>query len=160
MHGDVFRPASSPLLFSALIGSGYQITVVSVCVILFAIIGDLYTERGSLLSTAIFVYAATAPVNGYFGGSLYARMGGKVWIRQMVLSAFLVPVGVCGTAFFINFIAMYYHASRAIPIGTMVSQVQNSSLRPNAMILMCGFQKLKLPSVMGRKFVFHYINII
>ena len=28
---------------------------------------------------------------------------------------------VCGTAFFINFIAMYYHASRAIPFGTMVS---------------------------------------
>ena len=30
-------------------------------------------ERGSMLSTAIFVYAATAPINGYFGGSLYAR---------------------------------------------------------------------------------------
>ena len=36
-----------------------------------------YFRRGSLLSTAIFVYAATSPVNGYFGGSLYARMGGK-----------------------------------------------------------------------------------
>lgn len=34
------------------------------------------SRRGSLLSTAIFVYAATSPVNGYFGGSLYARMGG------------------------------------------------------------------------------------
>ena len=121
VHGDVFRPASRPLLFSALVGSGYQITLVAVCVILFAIVGDLYTERGSLLSTAIFVYAATAPVNGYFGGSLYARMGGKIWIKQMVFSAFLVPTFVCGTAFFINFIAMYYHASRAIPIGTMVS---------------------------------------
>ena len=126
-------------------------------VILVAILGELYTERGSLLSTAIFVYAATAPVNGYFGGSLYARMGGKVWIRQMVLSAFLVPVGVCGTAFFINFIAMYYHASRAIPIGTMVSQVPNSSVCPDAMLLMCGFLKLKLRSLMGRKYVFHTI---
>ncbi len=27
---------------------------------------------------------------------------------------------VCGTAFMINFIAIYYHASRAIPFGTMV----------------------------------------
>jgi hypothetical protein len=35
-------------------------------------------RRGSLLSTAIFVYAATSPINGYCGGSLYARMGGKV----------------------------------------------------------------------------------
>jgi transmembrane 9 superfamily protein 3 len=49
------------------------------------------SRRGSLLSTAIFVYAATAPVNGYSGGSLYARMGGKNWIRQMVISAFLLP---------------------------------------------------------------------
>jgi transmembrane 9 superfamily protein 3 len=67
------------------------------------------------------MYAATSPVNGYFGGSLYARMGGKIWIRQMLLSAFMLPALVCGTAFFINFIAIYYHASRAIPFGTMVS---------------------------------------
>ena len=93
-----------------------------------------------MLSTAIFVYAATAPVNGYSGGSLYARMGGKMWIRQvntklincklksllksiffqMIISAFLLPVMVCSTAFFINFIAIYYHASRAIPFTTMV----------------------------------------
>ena len=108
-------------------------------------------RRGSLLSTAIFVYAATSPVNGYFGGGLYSRMGGKLWIRQvhivlgniyyvpynmhcpknenindyfhvfqMLTAAFLLPLLVCGTAFFINFIAMGYHASRAIPFGTMV----------------------------------------
>ncbi|KAK3089485.1 hypothetical protein FSP39_003986 [Pinctada imbricata] len=121
VHGDVFRPASNPMLFSALIGTGYHISVVTLCVIVFAILGDLYTERGSLLSTAIFVFAATSPVNGYFGGSLYARMGGKVWIKQMLLSAFMLPAMVCGTAFFINFIAIYYHASRAIPFGTMVA---------------------------------------
>jgi len=34
-------------------------------------------RRGSLLSTAIFLYAATTPINGYFGGSLYAKMGGS-----------------------------------------------------------------------------------
>lgn len=38
----------------------------------------------------------------------------------MFIGAFLIPAMVCGTAFFINFIAMYYHASRAIPFGTMV----------------------------------------
>ncbi|KAK2185289.1 hypothetical protein NP493_241g06067 [Ridgeia piscesae] len=121
VHGDVFRPTTNPMLFSAIIGTGYQVVTVSVCVIVFAIVGELYTERGSLLSTAIFMYAATAPVNGYFGGSLYARMGGKVWIKQMMISAFLLPVLICGTAFFINFIAIYYHASRAIPFGTMVA---------------------------------------
>jgi len=121
VHGDVFRPAASPLLFSALVGVGSQLAVVVLFVILFAILGELYTERGSLLSTSIFMFAVTAPVNGYFGGSLYARMGGRSWIRQMFCSAFLLPLVVCGTAFFINFIAIYYHASRAIPFGTMVA---------------------------------------
>lgn len=46
---------------------------------------------------------------------------GRRWIKQMFIGAFLIPAMVCGTAFFINFIAMYYHASRAIPFGTMVS---------------------------------------
>jgi len=121
VHGDVFRPASNCLIFSAFVGTGYQICSVVFIVICFAIVGDLYTERGSLLSTAIFVYAATSPVNGYFGGGLYSRMGGKLWIRQMLIAAFLVPTMVCTTAFFINFIAMGYHASRAIPFGTMVA---------------------------------------
>ncbi|XP_037084111.1 transmembrane 9 superfamily member 3-like [Pollicipes pollicipes] len=121
VHGDVFRPASHPIIFSALIGTGCQVAAVVLLVVLIAIIGELYTERGSLLSTAIFVYAATSPVNGYFGGGLYARMGGKIWIRQMAVSAALLPALVCGTAFLINFIALYYHASRAIPFVTMLA---------------------------------------
>ena len=39
----------------------------------------------------------------------------------MLASAFLLPSLVCGTAFLINFVAIYYHASRAIPFGTMVA---------------------------------------
>ena len=44
VHGDVFRPATHPMMFAALVGTGYQIGVVSLCVILFAIVGELYTE--------------------------------------------------------------------------------------------------------------------
>ena len=36
-----------------------------------------------MLSTAIFVYAATSPVNGYFGGSLYARQGGNLGVSTL-----------------------------------------------------------------------------
>lgn len=121
VHGDVFRTPPDTLLFCCLIGNGYHVTLVALCVILFAILGDLYTERGSLLSTTIFVYAVTTPVNGYFGSSLYAQMGGKKWIKQMMMSAFFIPTFICGTAFCINFIAIYYHASRAIPFGTMIA---------------------------------------
>ena len=46
---------------------------------------------------------------------------GKSWIRQMFVSAFLIPAYVSATAIGINFIAMYYHASRAIPFGSMMA---------------------------------------
>lgn len=146
VHGDVFRPPAYPMAFSILIGTGWHIGIVTFLVICFQIMGDLYTSRGivvhyilsrklyaaisklffsgSMLSTSIFAYAATAPVNGYFGGSLYAQTGGKRWIKQMFLSAFAFPTMVCGTAFFINFISIYYHASRAIQFTTMVALVQ------------------------------------
>ncbi|RDD41497.1 Transmembrane 9 superfamily member 3 [Trichoplax sp. H2] len=121
VHGDVFRPVSSLMLFSSIIGCGYQLILVAFCVIVVAIFGDLYTERGSLLSTTIFFYAVMSPINGYFGGSLYVRQGGKDWIKQMLLAAILFPFCVCGIAFMINFVAIYYHASRAIPFLTMVA---------------------------------------
>uniref|UniRef100_A0A8C1CMY0 Transmembrane 9 superfamily member n=1 Tax=Cyprinus carpio carpio TaxID=630221 RepID=A0A8C1CMY0_CYPCA len=92
VHGDVFRPSSHPLIFSSLVGSGCQIFSVSLIVIILAMIEDLYTERGSMLSTAIFVYAATSPVNGYFGGSLYAKQGGRRWINILhQLHRYLLP---------------------------------------------------------------------
>ena len=49
------------------------------------------------------------------------RMNGKTWTKQMIISAFFLLAIVCWTAFFINFILIYYHASRAIPLSTMVA---------------------------------------
>lgn len=120
IHTDVFRPPSYPLILSALVGTGYQVAVVSFIVIMSAIAGELYTERGSILETAIYSYALLSPINGYFGGALYAQLRGRNWIKQSLISAALLPSLVCGTAFLINFIAIYYHASRAIPFTTML----------------------------------------
>ena len=46
VHGDVFRSPAYPMVFSILIGTGYQIAVVTFAVIIFAIMGDLYIGRG------------------------------------------------------------------------------------------------------------------
>lgn len=121
IHTDVFRPPSYPLLFTALVGTGYHVLAVTFVVIIAAIIGELYTERGSILSTGIYAYALLSPINGFFGGGLYSRLRGRSWIKQSLVSAALLPSLVCGTVFLINFIAIYYHASRAIPFGTMIS---------------------------------------
>ncbi|CAF1245058.1 unnamed protein product [Adineta ricciae] len=121
VHGDVFRPPAHPILFASLIGSGYQIATVSTLCILTTIAFDLYTERGLLFSTAIFLYAASSVVNGYAGGSLYARMKGQLWIKQLLVGAFLVPAIICSVAFLVNFISIYYGSSRSIPFTVMLS---------------------------------------
>jgi len=46
----------------------------------FLLIVIVCNRRGSFLSTTIFVYALSSPINGYFGGSLYSRMGGMLYI--------------------------------------------------------------------------------
>jgi len=84
VHGDVFRSPSYPLLFCSLIGTGYHLLTVLFITIGLAIAAEFYTERGSLLSAIIFVYAVCTPVNGYFGGGMYSRVGGRNWIKQMV----------------------------------------------------------------------------
>jgi transmembrane 9 superfamily protein 3 len=121
VHGDVFRAPPFSTFLASLIGSGYQIASVVFIVVIFAIVGELYTERGSLLNTAIFMYAITSPINGFFGGGLYARLGGKLWIRQMAIGALLVPALISLTAFFINFIAIYYQTAKAIHFTSMVN---------------------------------------
>ena len=41
----------------------------------------------------------------------------------MLMSAFLLPSVVCLTAFFINFISIYYHAARSIPFTSMIAVI-------------------------------------
>lgn len=49
VHGDAFRPPSHPMLFATLVGCGFHIGAVSFFVIIFAIMGDLYTSRGKMV---------------------------------------------------------------------------------------------------------------
>jgi transmembrane 9 superfamily protein 3 len=56
VHGDVFRPASHATLFSALVGAGYQVTVVVLSVIIFAILGELYTEWVYIYCSNFLIY--------------------------------------------------------------------------------------------------------
>lgn len=123
IHGDVFRPATQRMFFCSLVGTGAQICATVAIVVLLVIMGHLYTEHGEMVTTGLFTYAVLSPVNGYIGGGLYSRMGGETWIKQMFTSAFLLPSMVASTALAVNFVAISYHASRAIPFTTMLALI-------------------------------------
>ncbi|KAF3556952.1 hypothetical protein F2Q69_00013372, partial [Brassica cretica] len=120
VHGDVFRPPSSLVLLSAVVGTGAQLALLVLLVILMAIIGTLYVGRGAIVTTFIVCYALTSFISGYVSGGMYSRSGGKHWIKCMILTASLFPFLCFGIGFVLNTVAIFYGSLAAIPFGTMV----------------------------------------
>jgi transmembrane 9 superfamily protein 3 len=120
VHGDVFRPPRHPELLSALVGTGVQLALLVVLVVLITIAGTLFEERGVILTMIILVYALTSVVGGYASGSHYSRSDGKFWIKTMLLTAAVYPLSCFGIGFVLNTIAIFQHSLAAVPFGTMV----------------------------------------
>lgn len=68
VHGDVFRRPAYLCLFSALVGTGMQLAVIVAAAGIFAILGEfhgeVYEERGELITTFIVCYALSSTVAG------------------------------------------------------------------------------------------------
>ncbi|KAL7200002.1 hypothetical protein ACSBR2_022165 [Camellia fascicularis] len=120
VHGDVFRPPRNLVILSAVVGTGAQLALLILLVILLAIVGMLYIGRGAIVTTFIVCYAFTSFISGYVSGGMYSRNGGKNWIKSMILTASLFPFMCFGIGFVLNTIAIFYGSLAAIPFGTMV----------------------------------------
>ncbi|XP_051149742.1 transmembrane 9 superfamily member 1-like [Andrographis paniculata] len=120
VHGDVFRPSQNLALLSAVVGTGAQLAMLVLLVIILAIVGTLYIGRGAIATTFIICYAFTSFIAGYVSGGMYSRNGGKKWIKSMILTASLFPFLCFGIGFILNTIAIFYGSLAAIPFGTMV----------------------------------------
>ncbi|ONK77456.1 uncharacterized protein A4U43_C02F6710 [Asparagus officinalis] len=120
VHGDVFRTPRNLVLLSAVVGTGAQLALLVLLVIVLAIVGMLYIGRGSIVTTFIVCYALTSFISGYVSGGLYSRNGGKSWIKSMILTASLFPFMCFGIGFALNTVAIFYGSLAAIPFGTMV----------------------------------------
>mmetsp|Transcript_10305 Transcript_10305/g.24091 ORF Transcript_10305/g.24091 Transcript_10305/m.24091 type:complete len:597 (+) Transcript_10305:111-1901(+) len=121
VHGDVFRFPAHKELFCAVLGNGVQLLCMTIGVLALACLG-IYSHynRGALLVAALLIFALTSGINGYVAGSMYAKLEGANWVWGLVLSylLFLGPFFVVGT--FLNFVAVGYNSSAALPFGTVV----------------------------------------
>jgi transmembrane 9 superfamily member 3 len=127
LHGDVFRAPPFLLLFTALIGTGAQLLVLSAFLMLIAIISSLYMKPGGVVSVGLTVYAFSSLANGYASGAFYHQFFyprvSKDWIRAMVMSSALLPTVIFVTVFFINALAVTYGTTYAIPFVTIVQVI-------------------------------------
>lgn len=76
IHGDVFRAPENLELFSAIIGTGWQLVWLILIVIIYAMLGPLlhgnmYEDRGEMISTFIICFSLSASIAGYVSGSFY-----------------------------------------------------------------------------------------
>lgn len=125
VHGDVFRRPDNLALFAALTGTGYQLAFLVATVVLVALMGSLYVDRGAITTVSIVAYALTSIVSGYMSGSYYRSHfypnKSPGWIKTMLLTAMLFPCTVFAVIFALNFVAISHGTVNAIPFGTMVS---------------------------------------
>uniref|UniRef100_A0A7S0N4S3 Transmembrane 9 superfamily member n=1 Tax=Cryptomonas curvata TaxID=233186 RepID=A0A7S0N4S3_9CRYP len=121
IHGDVFRYPNNKEVFCAILGNGAQLLCLCIGLLFLACLGVYsHYNRGAMFVAALLIFALTSGVNGYVTGSMYAKLEGGNWVWSLLLSYFLFlgPFFLMGT--FLNFVAVAYNSSTALPFGTVI----------------------------------------
>lgn len=136
VHGDVFRAPAYLPIFAAGLGIGWQIIVLTGCVILFALLGpihgDVYEERGEVMFAVLVFYCLSSIVSGYMSGSFFKRFystssssanktntsltsGGQAWQGVLLLTVALFPTVVVSILFALDIISISYGTINSLP---------------------------------------------
>eukprot|EP00168_Porphyra_purpurea_P013273 TRINITY_DN362_c0_g1_i8.p1 TRINITY_DN362_c0_g1~~TRINITY_DN362_c0_g1_i8.p1 ORF type:complete len:659 (+),score=233.66 TRINITY_DN362_c0_g1_i8:107-2083(+) len=100
VHGDVFRAPTRAAALAIAVGTGAQVTAVTVITLVFALLGLLSpANRGGLLSAMLLLWALTGAVPGFVSAVLYGRWGGMDR-KKVTLGAGMAYPGLVGTLFF------------------------------------------------------------
>ncbi len=131
VHGDVFRAPALLPVFAAVLGTGSQLIVLTLGVILFAVAGPIHGEvhedRGEMQHAIIYCYCFSSVVAGYISGSYFklydaTKNGGRAkksgdsqWQLAMFLTVTLFPTIVVAIVSVLNGLALYYGTVNYIP---------------------------------------------
>lgn len=120
VHGDVFRSPKRLGLLSAAIGTGTQLASLVLATLAASAAGELFAERGAIVTAFIVLYAFTSFVGGYASGGFYSRHGGRRWIGAWLLTAHAFPAACLGIALALDLVATAYGSLAAVPVSHML----------------------------------------
>ncbi|CAF4607909.1 unnamed protein product, partial [Rotaria sp. Silwood2] len=121
IHTDVFRFPINRELFSSIIGVGCQFLSIFTGILIFAVCGMFTVHRhGSLIASAVILYAFTSCVAGYMSGRIYRQFQGEHWTWNIILTAnlFTVPFFIIWSI--INTFAWAHGTTQALPYTTVL----------------------------------------
>jgi len=121
IHGDVFRFPENQLLFTAVIGAGTQLLLLSASVLVLVSLPLFSTSKKGTISTiALVLYALTATLGGYVSAKYYKQMGGMNCVWNTFVTAILFPAPLLIVFMVLNSIAIVYDSTAALPFGTIM----------------------------------------
>mmetsp|Transcript_117659 Transcript_117659/g.175740 ORF Transcript_117659/g.175740 Transcript_117659/m.175740 type:complete len:647 (+) Transcript_117659:35-1975(+) len=136
VHGDVFRAPALLPLFAALIGTGWQLVVLTLGVILFAVLGPLHgevhEERGEVMQAILICYSLSSVVSGFMSGKFFkeyyptvARRGNNdgaamQWQMAMGATVMLLPTVTVLITSFLNAVSITYGTIYTFPFLTLL----------------------------------------
>lgn len=120
IHADVFRVPERLEILASLYGTGMQLNLTLIIMIILNITFKLHTHRSSMVTASIFVYA----LSSFFGGLQTTRLLRKYQNSRIragvILTALIWPGSVSSIMFLINFLSISYQSTRVIGISSMV----------------------------------------
>lgn len=125
VHADVFRaPTTLPMMLCVFVGTGAQLAVMALFVVIFAAIGFLSpANRGSIMVGLLLVYVLMGSTAGYVSARLYKAFRGKQWQRCTLLTALAFP-GLSFCLFFLMDILLWSNKSTgAVPVLSMLAML-------------------------------------
>merc|ERR1719223_1037983 len=122
IHGDVFRYPQNSTLFCAAVGTGTQLMITTLLILLLALSGVISTtKKGSILAATFVIYSLMSAVGGYSSTKLFFQMNGKTWARCVLLTALLFPLPVVLVFSWVNSVAILHGSTSALPFGAIVT---------------------------------------
>jgi len=131
VHGDVFRAPALLPLFAALIGTGWQLAILTFGVIFFAVLGpvhgEVHEERGEVMQAILICYAFSTIVSGYTSGRYFKEYSttisrstknsgsNNLWQLTMALTVVLLPIVTVLIFVVLNMISLLYGTINSIP---------------------------------------------
>ncbi|XP_050338815.1 transmembrane 9 superfamily member 2 isoform X1 [Bactrocera neohumeralis] len=122
VHGDVFRPPRKGMLLSIFLGSGVQVTCMTLITLAFACLGFLSpANRGALMTCSMVLFVSLGTPAGYVSSRIYKSFGGVKWKSNVILTSVVCPGIVFGLFFVMNLVLWHEGSSGAVPFSTLVA---------------------------------------